>query len=688
MVEGEEIPAVRNLADVTPDTSKKVWSVKIPETDVLDNGTKYRFTIDGVVRDYTVRLGVPNKLEVVWECLGDEKKAYTYDENLDLDVPVTLSYRLYYGNVDLTDTYAEKGSITYEFVNEKDEYSDKYQLDGDTLTFYTNNASTTIRAIYSYYESSDDDEPKEIKATANIRSEKLPKYEIRNTIKYTIIDENDALNAAKAINWSKTTNEVVANADGRGATLVIMVEDSYGNYYVNDERGVNHEKKIYWMEDPDTLFYQLGYSVEFELAGTQPIIVGEDGFVLPYEKTTATALVYLKNDGTAQSENYKKSLMPCSIKVLAAAKLNKLSLEEDNITLSADALPEYKERFCEDDVKLTLLDQYGKEWTNLDDVDFDITCTNAKVNNAIDIDSASSPIKMDGTTLHISVANILEATGGSVGNYTFTIKETNTKLSTKLTVKVQNPYTKDEIKVSGFDLEAEHDSFVIGAEDMDSNLVTNTIEVFQTAGGSKAKVGLYENLYIIENTNSSSFEGGSVNDIYLLVKGADGKTMEEVSDSELGVYIDRENGCLKMNVAVPDGNNKGFTYLPAGTYKITAYRITDVKDNGTVVKSSPSTVSFTVTDATKKVEFRSVKSATTSLYGLEEIVVNAFTFKLDGEEWTDLTADMVVDVDYIENGSHMIIRKVTFAVPVDSANPSGPAYLKTCEVNRNVTKKD
>ena len=103
----EPVPVVRNLSKATLDPTKQQLQIELENT--LENGKTYRITVGNVAKEIVARIGAPNRIEITYGCLGKENTAYAYDETINLDVPVKLSYRLKYGTIDVTETYDNLG---------------------------------------------------------------------------------------------------------------------------------------------------------------------------------------------------------------------------------------------------------------------------------------------------------------------------------------------------------------------------------------------------------------------------------------------------------------------------------------------------------------------------------------------------------------------------------------------------
>jgi len=619
-------------------------------------------------------------VEITYKCLGTEGVAYAYDDTSAIEVPVELSYRLYYGTIDVTETYSNRGYMTYEFASNK--YYENISLGDDSLFFYEANATAILTGTFTYY--NNQGISKDVRGTISIRSTKLPSYGIIGVIKSTIIDGSPA-NYEK-IDWNKTTLQVVANTNN--AKIVAMIADTYGNYFVTDERGVDKANNIYYIGDYEQLFSKFGYGIEFTAADQEQIIVAQDGSMYPFKALSGTVIIVtLTNSGLGDSNSYGRNIGACQIRVLEESKLNSITAETSRVTLASSALSGYESRFCETDVELIFKDQYGNKWTGTPSLE--ISSTVAAVNNALD-GSYLAPATINGTTVHINARNIKAVT--NVSSVPLVITDTATNRKTTINVTLQNPSVLNgSINVSGWNVGVQNSTISLGESGNGEQAQKAVIETYKTSSNG-IKVGLYDDLYVLESANHSFTTSNCyAGQVYILVKGPDTKVVE-IADSpnELGVYVDTSNDCIVVNVSAPiEVGSSVQESLPAGKYTVTATRIMSVS-NG--VQKGTQTTYFTVEDNTKDVTFRTVKNVSTPLtvsgaydqVGVKEIVVKTLTFNLDGEVWTDLQPHMITNVEYILNGNTVVIRKVEFAVPVDPEKPYGTAYKKTCEVNKAI----
>ena len=631
-------------------------------------------------KDFNVKLGAPNRLDVSYECLGTPNVAYAYDEEIAIDVPVTLSYRLYYGNVDVTETYKNKGYMTYDFASSS--YEENVSLSDNELSFFEPNVSVVLNAVYTYFDENNIE--REVKDVVPIRSTKLPSYSIQNrVINWTIIDTTKS----DKIDWSNPVHQVVSGMED--AKIVAMLADSYGNYYVNDDRGVDVANNIYSIYDFDALFAKFGYGVEFSAANIDQLIMNSDGTLYPYQAVNNSVILVTLTDSGYNGGNYTtRTIGVCQLKILAESKLSAISAEETKVTLASQALPGFEDRFCETEVEILLKDQYGNLWNG--DYDLELTAKEKAVDNALS-NSGSSPARLDGTTLIINAENIKAATTST--SVTFTVTETTTKRKVTITATLKKPtMSNNEIKVTGWDLEVDTDTIKLGEMKQNELIQSAVVEAFKTSNNG-IKVGLYDDLHIIDTTDYKFTSSCKEGEVYVLVLGPDGKPVDETQDSNgLGVYIDENEKCIRINVSAPSkAGNLSLDSLAAGKYTIKATRI--VEERTSTPRTASLTASFTVEDNTKNITYRTVRSTKTSidvngnddLRSVSEIIEELFIFDIDGKEWTEMTADMIVDVDYIINGNYIIVKGVEFAVPVESDTVFTMTYRKTVNnINKSI----
>ena len=667
----------RNILDISYNDAGTEMTVTA--SDMFVDGETYIIRVGGETNGKTIKvnIGVPTKVEVTYECLGQKGVAYAYDQSVAMDVPVTLSYRIYSGSVDVTNTYKNSGYMSYTFANSS--YPENVSLGGDVVNFYAPNVTALIKATYTYYNTTGN--VKDITATIPIKSVALPKYTIRGVVKYAIIDGSPT-NTTK-IDWDNPVTTVVAGNET--AKLVVMLMDSYGNYFVTDERGVDKEKKIYYVGDYEQLFAKFGYSITFSPAELSGIVVNTDGSLYPYQAlSNATAIVTVSNSGAYGTVN--TTTFPCRFTVLAESKLTSIAPESSVVVVATNALPGYESRFCETDVKINLKDQYNNEWKGA--YNLELSCSIPAINNALN-GSYDAPARLVGNTLHINGQSIKRLVNMSA--VTFVIKETFTNRTVTVTVNLQTPViTNNEIVVSNWSLGLQNQNINIGTLDLSSTTLSAVIEAYQLSSNG-IKVGLYSNLHVL-GTLDHQFTAGncSEGEVYVLVLGPDGKPVQAGTASTLGVYVDSLTSSIKVNVCAPSGNGVALEALPEGTYTVRATRI--VSTSPYVRTATLPTTSFIVTDNTREVTFRSLKStktpltvySSTDVTGVKAIIASVFNFNLDGQPWSDLDITKILNVEYKINGQYLIVYSVEFAVPIEG-NLYGMTYKKTVKnINQQI----
>jgi hypothetical protein len=540
-----------------------------------------------------------------------------------------------------------------------------------------------LNAVYTHFDANSNE--KVVKDVVSIRSSKLPNYSIQNRVmNWTIIDTTKS----DKIDWSNPVHQVISGMED--AKLVVMLADSYGNYYVNDERGVDVANNIYSMDDYDTLFSKFGYGVQFAAANNDQLILNDDGSLYAYQAVNnAVLLINLVDTGYDDDGRYStRTIGVCQLKVLAEPKLSTVTAEESKVTLASQALPGFEDRFCEAEVEILLKDQYGNIWDG--DYSLELTAKEKTVNNALS-NSTASPARLEGTTLIINAENIKAATSST--SVTFYVTETTTNRKVTITAALVKPtLTNGEIKVTGWAVDVDTDIIKLGEMKQDQLTQTVIVEAFMTSN-SGLRVGLYDDFYVIDEVNYKFSSSCKEGEVYVLVLGPDGKPVGETQDSDsLGVYIDEINNCIRINISAPaKAGNLSLESLAAGKYTIKATRI--VEERSTTPRTASLTASFVVEDNTKTVTYRAVRNTKTSidvhsnndLYNVKKIIEELFIFDIDGKEWTEMTVDNIVNVEYVLNGSFVIVKSVEVAIPVESNNSYTMTYRKNVtDINKSI----
>ncbi len=639
------------------------------DSDVFENDTQYIVQVNGEhnAKTINVHIGEPNRVEVSYECLGEEGKAYVYDEVMGLEVPVTLSYQVYYNTINVTETYKNQGYIEYEILSAQN--PNDVDLSGDILNFYSKTYAT-LKATYFY--SDENGDYKECKNTKpiSIAAVKLPTYKIDGLVEWTVVDATEST----AIDWEKPVKYTVAGAEDQ--KIVALIVDNYGRYYSTDERGVNEEKGIYFVENAEQIFSMMGYRTEFSFdIVNNNFIVESDGELITYETVKqGNAILEVINDSTDTVKEYP--IYPIQVK--DAKKLNGIQASTTSVALTTNTLPGYEENFAQAEIEILLKDQYGNEWTG----DYDLELSS----NVDDVDEAlggttSSPAYLEGTTLYIDAENIMDVTNRT--SVSFTVTETTTKRTTKVTVTLKKPKLSDinEVVVNSYQIGLKENVVKLMDTKAEDEIRAAQLEIYQLSSG--VKVGLYDSSQIViqESANHNfTVDNCAEGQVYVLVLGPDGKAVKEAESSDsVGVWIDSTEDCVMINVAGRDEDDSSMIeFLEKGKYTIKVTRITSVDKKVQKSTITPTSLSFTVEDNTSDVVFQSLRnrktnitvSGKTDVESVKQIIVENFRFRLGNKEWTTLTTDMIKDVKFTPSKEYLVVHDIEFAVPYENEDSS------------------
>jgi len=665
------------LSTATLDSTGKVMTITTLQN--LENQT-YNIKVGTADKGskFPVSIGAPNRMEIAYTSMGQQGVAYACTNNLGIDVPVNLSYKLFYNNIDVTETYKNMGYAYYELVSPLN--TGKVVLGGDYMYFYENGVSAQVSATFIYNTTG---EVKELKNTAVITAKSLGNYTITGVKNWTII-KNDS---TAAIDWDKPVKNIVAGQSGY--KVVALLADSYGNFYSTDERGVNREKNIYSVTDQDTIFALKGYSFSFHPENDTNFYVDPTGNIFSYG-AEGNARVYLAMyDPTAAYGT--RTVGSWGFSILAAGQLTRATTDEPNVTLLTKA-NNNEQRFCEKDVSIRLYDQYGNPWNGT--ANLVVTTNVAGLNSGIgNVASISAGDETGEWLLHINGKNIAQYSTYSVIN--FIVKDSTSNVSTSVRVSLLTPpSTASGITVTSWGVGVSNSVVSYGSGQLNEANAKTEIELYQKSANGY-NVGLLDGTTRDENGNmtrvylqtslTSAYPNCQVGDIYVLVTAPDGSIVPQAATGELGVSVDAAG---KVTVNVTKRNTDGsLSSLPKGTYRVTATKINAI--SGSYVAKIPQTTTFVVEDKTKDVTvlgFNNGKrtNKTLGLYTMEDIVLELFNFALGGTRWSNLTREMVARVDYTAAGGNGVYRinSIEFAIPAEGENLYQIKYKKTVPINQ------
>lgn len=660
--------------------SKDGTQLRIYSDSIFENAT-YNLKIDGDTNGtkFIVNIGTPNELVVTYECLGKEGKAYACETEDDyLDIPINLSFKLLYGNIDVTETYSSNGSISYSIISSDDKYN--IDIDGDSI-YFTNPGWGYFLASYTFQDDKGND--RELTHRFKIEAKDIGNYTIEKyPVEWTIVAED----FDGKIDWENPVHSIVAGDDDM--KFVAKFSDNYGNTYVTDDCGADEANGIYSITDETQLFAKKGYSVRFSSDSTDFVIL-DDGGIFTYQQVKNPVvkldLVYENDYGDEKTSN----ITVWQFTIRKERELNKIVASESSVTLATNALEGYEERFCEADIEIEMYDQYGDIWTG--DFDFELSCTNnSKVDKALGSDDVASLDEETGI-LHINAKGIKELVGSSTSSITLRIKEIESNATTTVSVKLRTPATSNQM------IKVDEDDWSIAAEDVaitfdkenQYNITQEAvIELFQVSTNG-IEVGLVDSnlIHLLDDKNPDfkKVDEYEVGHYYVVITGPDGKVVPVADNtfSDLGAWIDEDESCIKINLTARESGMM-LEFLDSGKYTAKVYKVTKISSTKAV--TDPDSVTFTVTDELKDIAYKTKRSGKTTLDGtslesVKEIVDELLIFTIDGTTWSDMDAEMIENVDYKPIGDeddpdYIFIRSVEFAVPVDGKNANALTYRR------------
>lgn len=639
-------------------------------------------------KTFPVSIGVPNRLELVYSCFGQDKVAYAYDEEIGIDVPVKLDYKLYYGNIEVTESYENGGFVNFELISPID--SDYVMLDGEQLYFYKTKQSANVRAVYTYYTERGDE--KELKDTVNIISKSIGDYKITQVAKWTIVDATEK----DAIDWNNPVTKVVAGKENY--KIVALLADSYGYFYSTDERGVDKSKNIYSIEDPDTLFNMKGYSYSFNSSDDDDFFIGENGELYTYQATNRAA-TYITLYNPDDSSGADRKIGAWQFTILEESKLNSVKMEETTVMLVTDAINN-QERFCEIDIPVTLYDQYNYKWTG--DANLVVSSTVSAINNSIDEAVTITQSEEPGVwNMHINGKNLADISSRT--SVTLTVTDEETKRKDTITVSLKKPSgSDDQIVVKTWEVGMKEETITFGNGNLSEMDAQAVIEIYQVSKAGSYNVGLLSNGTTDENDNTNTiflqtnknktFKAGDCKEgeIYVLVLAPNGKVVETTKDSgALGVYQDPVTGEVVVNITQNNGST--LSCMAEGRYTVKITKINKI--SGSTVSKQMKQTYFTVVDNTKDVTIagyngtRTTNTVTgTNDPAIKEIVLELFNFKLGDTAWTNIDESMITNVTYTAPVNNKIrITAIEFAVPADGKDGNTITYYKKITLSKSIT---
>ncbi len=676
---------------------------------MFGDGEQYRIKINGETYDFVTVLPELSEITYVQTTFGTDAaasngKAEVSDEDNDYECEINLGYKLMYNTMDVTALFSDLVDIEFVLVS-PDPNSDADILDEiyltDSTLILTDKVDVVVKAT-AVYDDEDGNTVEILSIPATIAPEKKGAYDFKAVVDWCLYS------GSGDVNWD--TKSVPAGAEGY--TVILLVEDTYGDLYVTNSAAVNATKGYQAIED--SRFEKAGFTFKFYSTNTDLFLIGEtDPEVTTYkEANLATVYVALHQDTEEEDDKFIGNKYAFSFKITEPAKLNKFTVSSSSIKVLADATVE---DLVTNYVTITAQDQNGATWK--ESFTFDVTvASGTKTIEDLPADAWSIESKENGTTIVTVNGAVLYAATGKT-SFKVTVKEVNSGLTTSFSVSLTKPNWKDrktEYAYTNFEegiVSATKDEYITGADQTDVNKLytilidqedkqnkltietatakltkkTATVTLYKTSNGEK--VG-YHDATTFERSNPSAWKDATaeVGDRFYALY-FNGKVVNEKD----GMYAitTTENGKLNITFATKAEDGK-MTYATAGTYTLSIYTVTAVDADGKITKYATKSADIKVTDDRKSVALNTRTKISTTLTDEADIVLDAFSFTLGGKTWTP-DETVIGSVDYTTNGQYMIIKSVTFKVPVDGGKnltDGEEYYTQKVTVNMSVKLAD
>lgn len=702
--------------------------------------------------EFTTYIGEITHVTYTWKSFGETGKAYTYGEDAETDLDIQLSATLWSGDVDLTNIYKNEGYIEYVVVSDSD--SDYYSLSDDILVFTKAGQYVNLQAQY-VYEDAEGNEKKAVSKTETIISEMVPKYEISYIEEWTIVKDEETIDWTKPVHEIPAGKEDYKVAalikDNRG-----KLWSTYETYKANDAiSGVfgseenEHEDMFvqFYSTDTDNFLVDIDGTLKTYTQMNNAVVYvalhDEERLEGDYDDT------FVRNIGAFKMKITKESQLDDLIITTDADGKKPTS----SVTLVTNAVEDLKtdgEKFIKDyTTKLLYLwnkDQYGSVYNEYKDtvttdtyVEYVVTSSNKDIKEFIEDGNYSSFFDVDyeddGTgTVEINAAQLNELTSKASVTFVITANQYNAngkvidsaKATIKVSLKDPEVYAKEatdiptnreagNVKVTSWALEAGNAGLNVTKG---SSAATITIPMLSKS----YEVGLYNrynmdsnssekdmDIQIITNTEDYSFKTDKLDEvgIYVMVTGPDGKAVKTASGTALGiptdgasasslglgVWVDKDNYAVKVNVAADNNDDTIIDYLETGKYTVKTTFVTNVDADGKITYKTR-TDNFEVSDNIHQVVFvdmNEVESELTvtdekDMSAIKSIVCENYKFKFDSDhdgdydEWIP-EYDEIESVNCLVKGDYIIIKSITFKLDAGE----GKYYRSiVTDINRSV----
>ena len=668
------------------------------------DGDHYRVKFGGESYDFTtVRPEVDEITHVVTtfgtNTAANNGEASVSNDETGVEVTVKLGYKLMFGNMDVTDLFREEVATEFVLVSPDPEGDseelDDILFDSEGAIIFADKVPVVVKTL-AVYETEDGD--KEIPAPpVTITPAALPEYKFDKVVDWCLYS------GSGKVDWNKKT----VAAGEENWVVVLKVEDSYGDIYVTHPNAADASKNILFIGDTESRLADAGYWFQYYSTNTDTFLIEESGAdyeypVLTTYKKASNAVIYvaLHQEVENKETTFVDNVYAFAFEIGAPKEFHSIHLSKTSVDIMADA---EEVSLTKANVTITAKDQYNGNWVYDPaeggvDPAYEVTCSDSKAKDGFNYVSSEKKVYLDGAILY-------EETGRT--SLTFTVKETNTGVTNKFTVSLGKPNWKDR------SIEYTKPNFVVGQLAQNTNEFVDvngtlwqkyTILVDQSNGYDKlkleangVKLGFINNVdnknefaknatitaYKTSSSQKIGFHDVSGYDVVTAQKWyevtgqyakgdrivallKDGKVVAPLTN---GIYTvtTAANGKINVQLTAKDGDS--MSYAKAGTYTLAIYTVTEVKTDGSF-KYVTDDVDFKVEDNRTSVKLNEriaiVTDETSVSDNLAEIVIDAFSFTLGGKAWK-CDESVISDVTYKTDGKYVIIRDVTFMIPVDGS---------------------
>ena len=687
----------------TWEVAKDGLSVTFAPFVAFADGDNYVLRVGSYEVPFTTAIGEVTHVFTTYgnNTAANNNVAYITTEDMDDDQVSKLGVQIMSGTIDLTNVYASKYDISYEFVGEEAEHVDLDTDDGEIVV--TDKAPFQVTAVLGYEDEEGNDQVVANVLPVTVTPQNVPAYEIVSVEDWAIYKDGD-------FSWA---NKSVPAGD-EGYNLVVKLKDSYGNYWVNNNKAAQSWNKIYNITDEST-FAEEGFSIKFFSTNTDKYLVDEDGEVATYEKAKATIYVSLYKDTEEEDDVFVKNIYAFTLDITAAREISGFWSDGSKVDLVVDAMTEWEDEFTTKNFAFMVHDQYYVYWNGT--ADYEVT-TSPEIAEGCGWELWAGA---NWSQIHLD-ANKLAEEAGKKTSIKFTIEETNSGEKTSFTVSLKKPdwvgdktVDEDDVVVGGVDddmfletskalaevdlgtgdVSLDWNGDVDGWSNPSDVSRTAKIELYKSSNGQH--VGYFTHDEITDVITSSEWDeatsGIAKGDVYMAVYNPKGKLITTEA-ANIGQLVQGDNGhSWYLDLAVADEDGKiNYNKDVAGKYTVKVYTVynVDVKDGEIYdVDYVTETAYFNVTMNQAKITLRDRKGIETTkdIAQLDEIILDCFDFNINGNYWSVETddngvndANMIVDGSwkYTDKGDYIILHSVKVKVPFigDADLVTGESYYE------------